>query len=145
MLISLDTGISSISEREEMPWGDAMWSFQLWLYKKILVHMGLYQKNELRDSLKHEHCEKKSTKTFELPNTGDPRILWFQNSWSSLFPDLMLGTNFGNSPPFRDLKKKSKFYFKIFFFFFFYKFFKKLRCISCYCFLSSFWILTFAS
>ena len=39
-------------------------------------------------------------------NTGDPRISWFQNSWSSLFHDSVLGTNFVNFPPFHDFQKK---------------------------------------
>ena len=58
-------------------------------------------------------------------NTGDPRISWFQNSWSSLFNDSVSGTNFMNSPPFRDFQKK-------------------IIYIFCCCVLFSIWILRFS-
>jgi hypothetical protein len=58
-------------------------------------------------------------------NTGDPRISWFQNSWSSLFHDSVSGTNFVNSPPFQDFPKK-------------------MRHILCCCVLFSIWILRFS-
>ena len=58
---------------------------------------------------------------------GGPRISWFHNSWSPLFRDYVLGTNFVKSPPFRDFekkfqkkKKKSGFFFGIFLDFVFY-------------------------
>ena len=40
-------------------------------------------------------------------STGDPRISWFQNSWSLLFRDSVSGTNFVNSSPFHDFQKKT--------------------------------------
>ena len=39
---------------------------------------------------------------------GGPRISWFQNSLSPLFRDLVLGTNFVKSSPFRALRGKKK-------------------------------------
>ena len=59
-------------------------------------------------------------------HTEDPRISWFQNSWSPLFRDSFLCLNFVNSSLFRDFEKKSKRkYFSEFSVFFpIFKFFK---------------------
>ena len=98
-----------------LPWKNSVWIFP-YFFRVAKAPIFLKLKKGFR--WKGLLCSKSDVTLFVVNATvrsfansrqcsiGDPRISWFQNSWSLLFFDVGLGIDFMNFPLFHDLQNK---------------------------------------